>query len=72
MESDLIRCHSTGVTIATPNQINDPGPYYDDLNVGEHLQPAPALTLGAGEAAIYQALCGDPLPIALSQDSVEL
>ncbi|MBQ91050.1 MAG: acyl dehydratase [Acidimicrobiaceae bacterium] len=44
----------------------DPGPYFDDLAVGQVLLPAPAVTLDAGTAAAYQALCGDPLATSLS------
>lgn len=42
------------------------GPYFDDLHVGQQLERAPAITIGPGECALYQAICGDPLPIALS------
>jgi acyl dehydratase len=42
------------------------GPYYDDLRPGHVFVPAPAITIGAGECAQYQAICGDPLAIALA------
>ncbi len=50
---------------------HDPGPYFDDLVVGQTLQPAPAITIGPGEAAIYQAICGDPLATSLSHPLAE-
>ncbi|MCY3960571.1 MAG: acyl dehydratase [bacterium] len=42
------------------------GPWFEDFAVGEQLDPAPAITIGPGEAAVYQAICGDPLAISLS------
>ena len=53
------------------NEDHDPGPYFDDLVVGQTLQPAPAVTIGPGEAAIYQAICGDPLATSLSHPLAE-
>ena len=50
---------------------HDPGPYFDDLVVGQTLAPAPAVTIGPGEAAIYQAICGDPLATSLSHPLAE-
>ena len=47
------------------------GPWFEDFTVGEHLDPAPAITVGPGEAAVYQAICGDPLAISLSQPLAE-
>jgi acyl dehydratase len=52
--------------MSTPDPAIDPGPYFDDLSVGQVLDPAPAVTIGDGEAAVYQAICGDPLSMALS------
>ena len=43
------------------------GPWFEDFTVGEQLDPAPAITIGPGEAAAYQAICGDPLAISLSR-----
>jgi acyl dehydratase len=43
------------------------GPYFDDFRVGETLPPAPAITIGEGETALYQAIAGDPYPLALSR-----
>lgn len=42
------------------------GPYYDDLQPGHQFEPAPAITLGPGECALYQSICGDPLAISLA------
>ncbi|MXZ84340.1 MAG: acyl dehydratase [Acidimicrobiia bacterium] len=42
------------------------GPWFEDFAVGQPLDPAPAITVGPGEAAVYQAICGDPLAISLS------
>ena len=42
------------------------GPYFDDLRVGQTLERAPAITIGPGEAALYQSICGDPYALALS------
>jgi 2-methylfumaryl-CoA hydratase len=42
------------------------GPYYDDLAPGHVFVPAPAITIGPGECALYQAIVGDPLAISLS------
>lgn len=52
--------------MSTPDPAVDPGPYFDDLTVGQVLNPAPAVTIDEGEAAVYQAICGDPLATALS------
>jgi acyl dehydratase len=52
--------------MSTPDPAVDPGPYFDDLTVGQVLDPAPAVTIDEGEAAVYQAICGDPLATALS------
>jgi acyl dehydratase len=43
------------------------GPYYDDLRPGHRFEAAPAITIGPGEVAQYQAICGDPLAISLSR-----
>ena len=42
------------------------GPYYDDLRPGHAFVPAPPITLGPGEAALYQSITGDPLGISLA------
>lgn len=39
--------------------------------VGQELDPAPAITVGPGEASVYQAICGDPLAISLSRPLAE-
>ena len=52
---------------APVHEDHDPGPYFDDLAVGRTLDPAPAVTIGSGEAAIYQAICWDPLATAVNQ-----
>ena len=43
------------------------GPYFDDFRVGETLPPAPPITIGVGETALYQAIVGDPYALALSR-----
>jgi acyl dehydratase len=43
------------------------GPYYDDLRPGHRFEPAPAITIGPGECAQYQAIVGDALAISLSR-----
>ena len=60
-------CHSPGVTPTSVDVVDDPGPYFDDLEVGQRLQPGPAVTIGAGEAAVYQAVCGDPMATSLDR-----
>ena len=47
------------------------GPWFEDFNVGEQLDPAPAITIGPGEVAVYQAICGDPLAISLTRPLAE-
>lgn len=47
------------------------GPWFEDFTVGEQIDPAPAITIGPGEAAVYQAICGDPLAISLSRPLAE-
>lgn len=47
------------------------GPWFEDFAVGQPLDPAPAITIGPGEAAVYQAICGDPLAISLSRPLAE-
>tara|TARA_Y100000590_G_scaffold92325_2_gene104351 strand:- start:6318 stop:7328 length:1011 start_codon:yes stop_codon:yes gene_type:complete len=45
---------------------NNLGTFFDDLEVGQILPPSPDLTITSGEIAIYQSICGDPLPASLS------
>ena len=47
------------------------GPYFEELSVDQVFDPAPAVTIGAGEAAAYQAICGDPLATSLSRPLAE-
>ena len=47
------------------------GPWFEDFEVGQSLDPAPGITIGPGEAAAYQAICGDPLAISLSRPLAE-
>mgnify|MGYP001595618187 FL=1 len=54
-----------------PPPSNRDGPYFDELSVGQVLDPAPAVTIGSGEAAAYQAICGDPLATSLSRPLAE-
>jgi 2-methylfumaryl-CoA hydratase len=44
------------------------GPYFEDFEVGQVFADAPALTLTAGHAAWYQALCGDRLRLPLDHE----
>lgn len=46
--------------------VNVDGPYFDDFVRGETLPSAPAITIGPGDVAVYQAICGDPYRPALS------
>ena len=63
-------CQSVAVPDPAPES-HDLGPYFYDLAVGQTLDPAPAVTIGPGEAAIYQAICGDPLATAASRPLAE-
>lgn len=47
------------------------GPFFDDLEKGQVLEPAPALTIDSGMAAAYQAICGDSLATSLSSPLAE-
>lgn len=42
------------------------GPFFDDFVVGQVLPVAPSITIDAGVAAQYQAICGDALRPSLS------
>jgi hypothetical protein len=42
-------------------------PFADDLDVGRPLSVAPDITIDGGVAALYQAISGDGLALALSQ-----
>ena len=44
------------------------GPYFEDFEVGQVFADAPVLTLTAGHAAWYQALCGDRLRLPLDHE----
>lgn len=44
------------------------GPHFEDLEVGQVFEDAPALTLSDGHAAIHQALLGDRLRLALDAE----
>jgi acyl dehydratase len=54
-------CHIGPVTYA---RVREGGPYFDDLEVGEVFDWAPAMTLSAGMAAAHQAIVGDRLRLA--------
>ncbi len=41
------------------------GPFFEDLEVGQLIEDAPALTLTPGHAALHQAIVGDRLRLAL-------
>lgn len=44
------------------------GPFFDDLQVGQVFDSAPAMTLTAGAAATHQAILGDRLRLALDAE----
>lgn len=44
------------------------GPYFDDLEVGQVFDWAPAMTLSPGIAAVHQAILGDRLRLALDAE----
>ena len=44
------------------------GPYFDDLEVGQVFDAAPAMTLTAGAAAVHQSIVGDRLRLALDAE----
>ncbi len=44
------------------------GPYFEDFEVGQVFDDAPALTLTPGHAALHQALTGDRLRLALDTE----
>jgi acyl dehydratase len=44
------------------------GPFFEDLSVGDTFDPAPALTLTDGRAAVHQAIVGDRLRLPLNTD----
>jgi 2-methylfumaryl-CoA hydratase len=58
--------------VQTGERIRVGGPYFEDFEVGQTVNDAPALTLTAGHAALHQALLGDrlrlPLDAALSRE----
>ena len=41
------------------------GPFYDELEAGQVLPAQPSVTIDVGMAAIYQAIMGERLPLAL-------
>jgi acyl dehydratase len=47
------------------------GPYFEDFEVGQVFDTAPALTLTAGHAALHQALVGDRLRLPLDAELSE-
>lgn len=51
------------VSATEPVQVG--GPYFEDFEVGQVLDDAPALTLTSGHAALHQALVGDRLRLCL-------
>ena len=46
------------------------GPWFEDFAVGQVFDDAPGLTLGAGHAALHQAIAGDRLRLALDEPLV--
>src|SRR5271165_3551101 len=51
----------------SPRRVSVGGPWFEDFTVGQVFDDAPALTLGAGHAALHQAVAGDRLRLALDQ-----
>ncbi len=62
---------SARVSDAASSRPSPDGPFFEELAVGQVLDPAPAVTIGPGEAAAYQAICGDPLATSLSRPLAE-
>lgn len=52
--------------------INVGGPYFEDLEVGQVYDDAPAVTVTAGHAALYQALFGDRLRLAVDHNLAQV
>jgi acyl dehydratase len=48
-----------------PERVLVGGPYFEDLDVGQVFEDAPAVTLTSGHAAVHGALFGDRLRLAL-------
>ena len=44
------------------------GPYFDDLEVGQVFDTAPAMTLTAGAAAVHQSILGDRMRLPLDHE----
>lgn len=59
VQADTAGWHSASVT---------GGPYFDDLEVGQVFDAAPAMTLTAGAAAAHQSIIGDRLRLALDAE----
>jgi acyl dehydratase len=51
--------------LAAPPRINTGGPFFEDLEVGDVFDAAPALTLTDGHAALHQSILGDRLRLPL-------
>jgi len=49
-------------------QIEIGGPYFEDFELGDVFEDAPALTISSGHAALHQALFGDRLRLPLDAD----
>lgn len=54
--------------LRTSEQVEVGGPYFEDFEIGQVFDDAPALTLTAGHAALHQALTGDRLRLALDAE----
>lgn len=48
--------------------IDDEGPYFDDLEIGDVFATAPAVTLTSGRAAVHQSIIGSRLRLSLDDD----
>ncbi len=55
----------------TRTGVVDDGPFFDDLQPGERLDPAPDLTIDAGLVAVYQSIVGDQAPLPRSRPLAE-
>jgi acyl dehydratase len=55
------------VNIDVPAEVTG-GPYFDELEVGQTFDSAPAMTLTAGAAAVHQAIVGDRMRLGLDAD----
>ncbi len=55
------------MTARSTPRVHVAGPWFEDFAIGQVFDDAPALTLGAGHAALHQAIAGDRLRLALDE-----